>query len=138
MSNRLAKQTLDFILKGSSGSNGVAKRKQQIQREREQKEEQEKKRLRLPDTKKGIKKIKHEMRYGRQQKAKAALEKLEKKGNPLDALYEEQQAIQDNLERNVRILQAHRLKASDSERKMRKKLLSYNKQLGDSKKASSA
>ncbi|KAI9250952.1 hypothetical protein BDA99DRAFT_205527 [Phascolomyces articulosus] len=125
MSNRLAKQTLDLILKNSNGSS--IKRKQQQQPE--EKKALEKKRLRLPDTKKGIKKVKYEMRYGQQQKAKAALAELEKKGgNPLDALYEEEEALQDNLERNLRILQAHRLKASENERKMRKKLVRFNKQ----------
>lgn len=78
MSNRLAKQTLDLILKNNNSSG--LKRKQ----EHNSKNVEEKKRLRLPDTKKGIKKVKYEMRYGQQQKAKAALAKLEKKGgNPL-------------------------------------------------------
>ncbi|KAI7859619.1 hypothetical protein BDC45DRAFT_496445 [Circinella umbellata] len=123
MSSRLAKQTLDLILKNNNSS--ALKRKE----EQKLKKVEEKKPLRLPDTKKGIKKVKYEMRYGQQQKAKAALMKLEKKGgNPLDALYKEEEALQDNLERNLRILQAHRLKASDNERKMRKKLLRFNKQ----------
>ncbi|KAI8149608.1 hypothetical protein BJV82DRAFT_588610 [Fennellomyces sp. T-0311] len=108
MSNRLAKQTLDLILK----NNKTVKRK-----------EEPEKTIRLPDTKKGIKKIKYEIKYGRNQKAKAALAQLEKKRNPLELLYEEQEAIQDNLERNIRILQAHRLKATDKERKMRKKVV---------------
>ena len=68
MSNRLAKQTLDLILK----NNKTVKRK-----------EEPEKPLRFPDTKKGIKKIKYEIKYGQNQKAKAGLAKLEKKGNPL-------------------------------------------------------
>ena len=47
---------------------------------------------------------------------------LSRHNNGIDALYQEEEALQDNLERNLRILQAHRLKASDNERKMRKKV----------------
>lgn len=75
MSSRLAKQSLSFILKSSkSGSSDAAKRKGTAESQKP---------LRLPDTKNGIKKIKREMRYGRQLKAKERREKELKKENPL-------------------------------------------------------
>lgn len=70
MSNRLAKKSLDLLLK----SNHADKPKRNAT---------EKKSLKIPATKNGLKKIKYELRYGQQQRAKAKLVKQQKKSNPL-------------------------------------------------------
>ncbi|KAI9313615.1 hypothetical protein BX666DRAFT_1978293 [Dichotomocladium elegans] len=114
MSSRLAKQSLDLLLK----SKNTEKRKW---------ESEEPKRVTLPTTKNGIKKIKYEIRYGRQQRAKARQVSKEKKANPLVALYKEEEAMDETLERNLKILRTQRLKASETEKQARVELVKLNK-----------
>ncbi|KAI7883983.1 hypothetical protein K492DRAFT_205033 [Lichtheimia hyalospora FSU 10163] len=116
MSNRLAKRSLDLLLK----SNHADKPKRNTT---------EKKSLKIPATKNGLKKIKYELRYGQQQRAKAKLAKQQKKSNPLESLYQEEVALDDNLERNLKILSSQKLKASDIEKEARAELLKFNKRM---------
>lgn len=72
MSTKLAKQSLDLLLKQKRSSNASSSESKNDRRS-----------LKLPDTKKGIKKVKYEMRYGHLQKKKAEEAKLKRKENPI-------------------------------------------------------
>lgn len=72
MSTKLAKQSLDLLLKSKRSLNSSRSETGS-----------DRKSLKLPDTKKGIKKIKYEMRYGHLQNKKAEEAKLKRKENPI-------------------------------------------------------
>ncbi|RUP02437.1 hypothetical protein BC936DRAFT_140634 [Jimgerdemannia flammicorona] len=83
MSSKLAKQSLDALLKAtatpvsaSSASSTVNPKSKKIAKQKDG-------RLRLPKTKTGLKMIKHEIRYGRHQRLKNQREKTENNINPL-------------------------------------------------------
>lgn len=73
MSSRLARQSLELLTASPS-------KKTDTQTTATTKKNQK---IKLPKTNKGIKKIKHEIRYGRHQKTRLLQEQIEKRENPI-------------------------------------------------------
>ncbi|GAB5593768.1 hypothetical protein Unana1_08668 [Umbelopsis nana] len=114
-SNKLAKSSLDALLKASPSRK--ADKKSTTSNERKQ-------RLVLPATKTGLKRIKQEMRYGHQKKLRVKSSIAESRQNPIGLVHKDEKKAQDNLERNVRYMTSV-LKASETERSLRKQALEY-------------
>ncbi|KAI8384508.1 uncharacterized protein BYT42DRAFT_562737 [Radiomyces spectabilis] len=126
MSSRLAKQSLNLLLKSPSNTprdqhdSSVTKRRHGINK--------------LPDTNKGLKKIKYEIRYGRLKKEKLQRAEQQKKENPLDALARKEAAMDENLARNIRLLTT-KMKATEVEKAIRKEMMRYTKSTNLTKKS---
>ncbi|KAL0080719.1 hypothetical protein F4703DRAFT_1168463 [Phycomyces blakesleeanus] len=116
MSAQLARQSLNLLLKPTvkptADNGGKAKRV-------EKKSPQW-----LPKTKIGLKKIKHEIRYGQHQKTKQKKEEEKKRENPIDALIQTEKTLDENLARNVKMLTS-KLRATKVERELHKQVLKY-------------
>ncbi|KAG0167110.1 hypothetical protein DFQ28_006676 [Apophysomyces sp. BC1034] len=112
MSTKLAKNSLNLLLKEKSSS------------KRKLVDEKPSGPPALPSTKNGLKKIKYEIRYGRHQKLKERRAEKQKKENPIDAMTRDEQALDENLKRNVKLL-VTKLKASDVERKLRAQIMKH-------------
>lgn len=72
MSSRLARQSLELLTaspKNKTETNSGEKQKPQ--------------KIKLPKINKGIKKVKHEIRYGRHQKTRLIQEEIRKRENPI-------------------------------------------------------
>jgi hypothetical protein len=70
MSSRLARQSLDFLTKSTPKNKDSGSNKKD-------------KKLILPKTNRGIKKVKHEIRYGQHQKTRKMQEERRKRENPI-------------------------------------------------------
>lgn len=77
MSSRLARQSLDLLTASPS-----KKTNQSAFGESNKKKEK----IKLPKINKGIKKVKHEIRYGRHKKTKLLQEEIKKRENPIGRL----------------------------------------------------
>jgi hypothetical protein len=74
MSSRLARQSLDLLsLSPSKKTNQSALGESSKKKEK----------IKLPKINKGIKKVKHEIRYGRHKKTKLLQEEIKKRENPI-------------------------------------------------------
>ncbi|ORX57048.1 hypothetical protein DM01DRAFT_1406472 [Hesseltinella vesiculosa] len=102
MSTRLAKQSLDLLIKPKS------KKVEKSPINKKQK---------LPDTNKGLKKIKYELRYGHQQRLRKERAQKQQKENPIDALIQSKEEEQRQLKRNIKLLSS-RWKSSALERSL--------------------
>jgi hypothetical protein len=71
MSSRLARQSLELLTASPSKKTDTPTTTKKNQK------------IKLPKTNKGIKKIKHEIRYGRHQKTRLLQEQIEKRENPI-------------------------------------------------------
>lgn len=71
MSSRLARQSLDLLT-----ASPVKKADASTENKKQPK-------IKLPKTNKGIKKVKHEIRYGRHQKTRLKQEEIRKRENPI-------------------------------------------------------
>lgn len=82
MSSKLTKQCLDILFKASSAPkpSDLDPKSKTISKKSGK--------LKLPKTNVGLKKIKHEIRYGRQQKVKRQHEEAERKVNPMGILFD--------------------------------------------------
>ncbi|KAG2171538.1 hypothetical protein INT43_008264 [Umbelopsis isabellina] len=114
---KLAKNSLDTLLKArpsskDTKSNNTADAPSSLKR---------KQRMALPPTKTGLKKIKHEMRYGHQKNVRSKAKLAESRQNPVGRVHKDEQKAQEKLERNVRYMTSV-LKASDTERKLRQQV----------------
>ncbi|CAO3668989.1 unnamed protein product [Umbelopsis vinacea] len=118
-SNKLARNSLDALLKASPSRK--AEKTNTSGSERKQ-------RLSLPATKTGLKRIKHEMRYGHQKKLRVKASIAESRQNPIGLVHKDEKKAQDNLERNVRYMTSV-LKASETERSLRKQALQYRNKM---------
>ncbi|ORZ02563.1 hypothetical protein BCR43DRAFT_430119 [Syncephalastrum racemosum] len=110
MSTKFTQQSLNLILNATKKKNTektIDKRKQKTNV------------TRLPDTKQGLKKIRHEIRYGRHERAKQQKELQQKKEYVLDALKREEKAADDNLRRNIKLLNTSKLKSTANEKAAR-------------------
>ncbi|KAI8093269.1 uncharacterized protein BX664DRAFT_329332 [Halteromyces radiatus] len=109
MSSRLAKQSLDLLIKSNDKQKKVEKPPIPTLK-------------RLPKTKTGLKKIKYELRYGQHKRLK--LERLEqkKKENPIDELALKEETDKKTLERTISLLSS-RWKASNVERSIHEQTL---------------
>ncbi|ORE05264.1 hypothetical protein BCV72DRAFT_256878 [Rhizopus microsporus var. microsporus] len=99
MSTRLAKQTLNLLNDTKKTNN----------------DKDTSKKLKLPKINKGIRKVKHEMRYGRHKKTNLLQKEKKRHENPLDQLHQEELSAEERLKRNVQLLQSA-LKASEVEK----------------------
>ncbi|KAF7724340.1 hypothetical protein EC973_001128 [Apophysomyces ossiformis] len=110
MSSKLARNSLDLLLKDKTST------------KRKRVDEKPSAPPVLPSTKNGLKKIKNEIRYGQHQKWKQYRVEKQKKENPIDVMTRKEQALDENLKRNVKLL-VSKLKASDVERKLRAQVM---------------
>ncbi|KAI8643343.1 hypothetical protein BD408DRAFT_442721 [Parasitella parasitica] len=112
MSSRLARQSLELLTASSvskkTDTNTPDTKKSQ--------------KIKLPKTNKGIKKIKHEIRYGRHQKTRLLQEKIEKRENPIDKMNEEAMLAEERLKRNVQIMK-RALRSSTLEKKIHSEVI---------------
>lgn len=128
MSSRLARQSLDLLTsEPSKKTNQPLTTKKQ-------------KKISLPKINKGIKKVKHEIRYGRHQKTRLLQEEIKKRDNPigkfffsdrffmytdiyiyLDSLNAEENAIDERMKRNVQIMK-RALRSSPLEKKIHREV----------------
>ena len=99
MSTKLAKQTLNLLNDTKKTNN----------------DKDTSKKLKLHKINKGIRKVKHEMRYGRHKKTNLLQKEKKRHENPLDQLYQEELSAEERLKRNVQLLQSA-LKASEVEK----------------------
>ena len=123
MSSRLARQSLELLTASPSKKNDTDTPKKS-------------QKIKLPKTNKGIKKVKHEIRYGRHQKTRLLQEQIEKRENPigkhfcgfvwrvnidaldhLDKLNAEALSNEERLKRNVQIMKGA-LRSSSLEKKI--------------------
>ncbi|KAI8974425.1 hypothetical protein BDB01DRAFT_806530 [Pilobolus umbonatus] len=104
MSTRLARQSLDLL-------NSFNKKEQEVKKE--------KVKLKLPKTNKGIKKVKHEIRYKQHTKRRLLAKEKE---NPLDLLKQEEISAEEKLRRNVQIMQKA-LRSSELEKVIHKEII---------------
>ncbi|KAI8059349.1 hypothetical protein BC940DRAFT_313784 [Gongronella butleri] len=101
MSTRFAKQSLDLLIKPKA----------------KKVEKQQPKKTKLPDTNKGLKKVKHELRYGYQQKLRKFREDQQQKENPIDALVQSKERDERRLKKSIKQLSS-RWKSSHTERSL--------------------
>ncbi|CAM0137608.1 hypothetical protein VKS41_003077 [Umbelopsis sp. WA50703] len=118
---KLAKNSLDTLLKARPSSKDAKSGITKDASKRKQK-------LALPPTKTGLKKIKHEIRYGNQKKIRTKAKIAESRQNPVGRVHKDEQKAQEKLERNVRYMTSV-LKASDAERKLRQQALQYRNKM---------
>ncbi|CAO3656626.1 unnamed protein product [Mucor fragilis] len=104
MSSRLARQSLELLTASPSKKNDTDTPKKS-------------QKIKLPKTNKGIKKVKHEIRYGRHQKTRLLQEQIEKRENPIDKLNAEALSNEERLKRNVQIMK-RALRSSSLEKKI--------------------
>lgn len=127
MSSRLARQSLELLTASPSKKNDIDTPKKS-------------QKIKLPKTNKGIKKVKHEIRYGRHQKTRLLQEQIEKRENPIgntcvfflcvaretknndtlyciDKLNAEALSNEERLKRNVQIMK-RALRSSSLEKKI--------------------
>ncbi|KAF9173595.1 hypothetical protein BGX21_004109 [Mortierella sp. AD011] len=121
MSKKLAAQALDSLLNSQSsslsGTNGGISKKSSsgVKRSKKSKSKGDL----LPKTKTGLKKIKHELRYGHS--VKRAQEEKEAKENPLDKLKSQMEKEQAIVERNLEYYKTTS-RVSKKELELRKKI----------------
>ncbi|RUS16387.1 hypothetical protein BC937DRAFT_91273 [Endogone sp. FLAS-F59071] len=118
MSSKLTKQSLDALFKASGAPKPLdldPKSKAILKK--------------LPKTNTGLKKIKHEIRYGRQQKVKRQHEEAERRVNPMEKLKTETSASLKNLKANI-VYFTQSLKPSKKEHELRRKALAYRNATG--------
>ncbi|GAA5812167.1 hypothetical protein MFLAVUS_005617 [Mucor flavus] len=112
MSSRLARQSLDLLnnepSKKTNQSASIENKKQ--------------KKIKLPKINKGIKKVKHEIRYGRHQKTRLLQEEIKKRDNPIESLNAEETAIEERMKRNVQIMK-RALRSSALEKKIHREVI---------------
>ncbi|KAI9281808.1 hypothetical protein BY458DRAFT_531293 [Sporodiniella umbellata] len=109
MSSRLAKQSLELLLNNNKKT-------------KEYESNTTKDKLKLPKTNRGIRKVKHEIRYGRHKKTKLLQEEKKKKEHALDRLYAEKLSSEERLKRNVEVMQKA-LKSSILEKKIHREVM---------------
>ncbi|KAG0204107.1 hypothetical protein BGX28_003868 [Mortierella sp. GBA30] len=120
MSKKLAAQALDALLSNQSSlskgkpssATSTASQLKKTKKTRVQKD-------RLPATKTGLKKIKHELRYGHS--VRKAKEEKEAKENPLEKLKSQQEKEQAIIERNLNYYKVTN-RVSKKELELRKKV----------------
>ncbi|KAG0001160.1 hypothetical protein BGZ79_005006 [Entomortierella chlamydospora] len=121
MSKKLAAQALDSLLNSQSsslsGSGGDISKKSSSGAKKSKKSKS--KGDLLPKTKTGLKKIKHELRYGHS--VKRAQEEKEAKENPLDKLKSQMEKEQAIVERNLEYYKTTS-RVSKKELELRKKI----------------
>ncbi|KAL9547546.1 hypothetical protein MBANPS3_006121 [Mucor bainieri] len=109
MSSRLARQSLELLTASPSKKNDTDTPKKS-------------QKIKLPKTNKGIKKVKHEIRYGRHQKTRLLQEQVEKRENPIDKLNAEALSNEERLKRNVQIMK-RALRSSSLEKKIHNEVI---------------
>ncbi|KAF9280231.1 hypothetical protein BGZ68_007428 [Mortierella alpina] len=131
MSKKLAAQALDALLssqstiskKNTSTATSTTVLKKKTKKGKVQKD-------RLPATKTGLKKIKHELRYGHS--VRRTQEEKEAKENPLERLKSQQEKEQEIVERNLNYYKVTN-RVSKKEHELRKKIkLLRERSKGDS------
>ncbi|KAG2179645.1 hypothetical protein INT44_006493 [Umbelopsis vinacea] len=118
-SNKLARNSLDALLKASPSHKITKSKNAPVDK---------KQRLKLPATKTGLKRIKQEIRYGHQQKIRSKESLAQSRQNPIGLVHKDEKKAQDNLAKNVRYM-TRALKASDTERDLRKQALEYRNKM---------
>ncbi|KAF9436319.1 hypothetical protein BGZ76_004280 [Entomortierella beljakovae] len=138
MSKKLTAQALDSLLKsqqsnisgknvgggggsssGNSGNNANNTKKSTVNKKKSKKSKSISSIDLLPKTKTGLKKIKHELRYGHS--VKKAQEEKEARENPLDKLKSQAEKEQEITERNLNYYRATN-RVSKKEMELRKKI----------------
>ncbi|KAF9973663.1 hypothetical protein BGZ73_003101 [Actinomortierella ambigua] len=131
MSKKLASQAVDSLLQqlrapsstpslhGTAGNAKVDKKKKKSKTNLKD---------RLPKTKTGLKKLKHELRYGHSQRR--AREEQEAKENPLDKLRSQQEKEEALLAKNIEYFKVS-ARVSKKELELRKKIMAMRKRKQD-------
>ncbi|CAO3622591.1 unnamed protein product [Cunninghamella blakesleeana] len=112
MSSRLARQSLDLLIKSNNDKNKVEKSKGNKKNTIKT----------LPKTKTGLKKLKYEIQYGRHQRLKAEREEQKKKENPIVEMANNEELAKQTLERNIKLLST-RFSHSPIEKEIHEKVL---------------
>ncbi|KAG2197382.1 hypothetical protein INT46_006816 [Mucor plumbeus] len=110
MSSRLARQSLELLTASPSKKTDTPTTTKKNQK------------IKLPKTNKGIKKIKHEIRYGRHQKTRLLQEQIEKRENPIDKMNAEALSVEERMKRNVQIMK-RALRSSKLEKKIHNEVI---------------
>ncbi|KAI7878391.1 uncharacterized protein EV154DRAFT_525108 [Mucor mucedo] len=112
MSSRLARQSLDLL------TSAPTKKTNQSASQESKKQPK----IKLPKINKGIKKVKHEIRYGQHQKTRALQAEIQKRDNPIEKLKTEEEALDERMKRNVQIMK-RALRSSSLEKKIHKEVI---------------